>query len=256
MNLETILAAKYQNIQQRKAKTPMDAVRALASMQRRPQPLLSTVADRVWVIGQVMQRVSGTGSLIDAYDPVAQALRYERAGVDAVALFSDSTIYERGLDDLTLVSKALQIPVISQDYIIDEYYVVETRAAGAASVVLSADVLDKHALRSLVSAAQRNLMTAIVQVQTDDQLDYAISLSPHVIGLGSVEACNLDLEQLRMLRARIPQRIRVMPLCALSNLRDVEAILSIGMNAVIIAPALVTTDVNMLRLRDLLQPAE
>ena len=53
MNLEMIIASKRQALQQRKAKTPIDAVRALASMQRRPQPILSTVGAHVTLIGQV-----------------------------------------------------------------------------------------------------------------------------------------------------------------------------------------------------------
>jgi indole-3-glycerol phosphate synthase len=135
-NLEAILAAKRQFLMERRAKTPIAAVSALADMQRRPQPILNTVTNgsQVTLIGQITHS--------DTYDPVAATLRYIREGVDAVSLFTDQIVYRRGLDDLLLVSRGVNIPVISQDYILDEYHVVEARAAGASALVLS-QVLDQ-----------------------------------------------------------------------------------------------------------------
>jgi indole-3-glycerol phosphate synthase len=245
MNLEMIIASKRQALQQRKAKTPIDAVRALASMQRRPQPILSTVGAHVTLIGQVKHTVSRTGSLLETYDPVSMALRYMRGKVDAISLFTDSTTYPRSLDDLTLITRAVSIPAICQDYILDEYHLVETRAAGASALVLSSEVLDKHALRTLVSATARNRMTSIVQVQNEDQLNYALSLSPHVIGLGSPDECNIDFGTLHEMRKFIPSSIRVMVMCCFESLRDVENALKIGVDAVIVSPSLFGSENTM-----------
>ncbi len=252
MNLETIIAAKRQALQQRKAKTPIDAVRALASMQRRPQPILNTVGEHVTLIGQVKHTVSRTGSLLETYDPVSMALRFMRGGVDAISLFTDATTYPRGLDDLTLVTRAVSVPAISQDYVLDEYHVVETRAAGASALVLSSDVLDKHALRTLVSATARNRMTSIVQVQNEDQLAYALSLSPHVIGLGSPDECNLDMNALKHLHALVPPSMHVMITCCLESLRDVELALKIGVDALIVSAMLFTNENTLNKLQGML----
>jgi indole-3-glycerol phosphate synthase len=248
MNLETIIANKRQALQQRKAKTPIDAVRALASMQRRPQPILNTVGAHVTLIGQVKHTVSRTGSLLETYDPVSMALRYVRGQVDAISLFTDSAVYPRGLDDLTLMTRAVNVPTISQDYVLDEYHLIETRAAGASAVVLSSDVLDKHALRALVSASARNRMTSIVQVQNAEQLQYALSLSPHVIGLGSSDECNLDLNTLHQLRALIPPSVRVMIMCCLESLHDVELGLKVGVDAVVVSAQLFSNDKSLSQL--------
>src|SRR5690606_11247854 len=137
----------------------------------------------VVIIGQVKHNLSNNGQV--AYDPVGMALRYVHKEVDAVALFTDQIIYEDGLDDLMFVASAIDRPVICQDYVLDEYEIVEARAAGASALLLSAAVLDNDTLRRMVSATQRNLMTAIVQVLNIEELDYAISLSPHVISLST-----------------------------------------------------------------------
>ncbi|NDJ61758.1 MAG: hypothetical protein GYB67_11575, partial [Chloroflexi bacterium] len=90
-----IIAAKRQALAVRKAKTPIEAIRALASMQKRPPPVLSTVTNEgeITLIGHLRYRPP-TDTLAAPYDPVSRALRFIRQGADAVALFTDFTIYQ------------------------------------------------------------------------------------------------------------------------------------------------------------------
>ncbi|MBZ0287936.1 MAG: hypothetical protein K8I30_10005 [Anaerolineae bacterium] len=238
-HLNTIIAAKRLALAERKARTPIEAVRALASMQNRPSPILSTVADPdepVIIIGQVKHNVSDTGHVV--YDPVGTALRFVHKGVDAISLFTDQIIYENGLDDLMLVSRALDLPVISQDYVLDAYEIVEARAAGASALVLSAAVLDNDTLRRLISDTQRNRMVAIVQVHNRDELQSALELSPHVIGLSSdnpfTPEIELDLDATRRLRDLIPNHIRVMVMEKLRSLEQFETIANLDIDAIMV----------------------
>lgn len=220
------------------AKTPIEAVRALASMQRRPQPVLNTVSQDspVMLVGQVKYKLPQTGKLGEGYDPVGLALRYAQLGLDAVSVFTDETIYEGGLDDLVLVSRAVNIPVISQDYILEEYQVVETRAAGASALLLSARVLEAPRLRMLVSATHRNRMTAIVQVHDTDELQYALSLSPYVIGLSSYNPHTgvNDHDLVGRLRALIPPHIHVMITDGVRTFEDVTELLKLDIHALLL----------------------
>lgn len=253
--LDVILAAKRQYLLERKTKTPIEAVRALASMQKRPQPVLSMVTDssRVMLIGQIKYALPQTGLIGDSYDPVAGALRYDRAEVDAVALFTDEGLYQRGLDDLVLVARAINLPVISQDYILDEYQVVEARAAGASAVILHSTVVEPPTLRALVSATHRNRMTAIVQITNQDELDYALSISPSVIGIRSREANTqqLDIDNARRLRAQIPSHIRVMFTDGLRSLDEVTAVTGLGLHAAIVRESVIESDEDLRRVNTL-----
>lgn len=253
--LDTIIAAKRYYLNQRKAKTPMDAVRALASMQKRASPILSTVAapdEPVIIIGHIKHNLGFNGSV--AYDPVGTALRYVNQGVDAIALFTDQIIYEDGLDDLMFVSNAVDSPVISQDYVLDEYEIVEARAAGASALMLSAAVLDNDTLRRMVSATQRNSMTAMVQVHNADELRYAVSLSPHVICLSTdnpfTTEIEVDLEMTRRLRDMIPNHIRVMVSENLKTLREVEIVAGLEVDAMMVSETLLDAAHNAENLRN------
>jgi indole-3-glycerol phosphate synthase len=137
-----IVAAKQERLRERQIKTPTAAVLALAEMQTLPRPILNivTAGESVTVIGQI--------TYAEVYDPVGTALRYARAGVDAVTFFTDQQIYVNGLEDLLLVSRGVSRPVICQDFILNEYHVMEARAAGAAGLVLYASILDVASFRS------------------------------------------------------------------------------------------------------------
>lgn len=255
--IDVVIAARRQSLLQRKAKTPIEAVRALASMQRRPQPVLSTVTDHapVMLIGQIKYQMAETGALIEGYDPVATALLYVQAGADAVALFTDETLYQRGLDDMVLVARAISQPVINQDYVLDEYQVVEARAAGASALVLHAAVVDQQLLRKLISATHRNRMTAIVEVRDPDELEYAISLSPYVIGIRghNDEANEFDLDRVCRLRELVPAGMRIMITDGLKTLGQVASVVKLGVDAVVVREHILKDDDQVRQLDSLLK---
>lgn len=256
--LDIILAAKRRYLVERKSKTPIEAVRALASMQKRPLPVLSTVAHDapIMVIGQIKYTTPQIDALNWMYDPVANALRYAAAGVDAVALLTDEMLYTRGLDDLVLVSRAVNLPVISQDYILDEYQVVEARAAGASALVLYASVLEPGALRALMSATHRNRMTAIIEVRTPEELEYALTLSPNVIGLNCREphTHQLNLDDVYRLRHQVPAHVRVMMTTGLKTLDEVRAVLAVGVHALLVRDHILFDTDQAMQFKRLMQP--
>lgn len=250
--LADILQAKRDELAQRKLKTPIEAVRALASMQGRPIPLLTSAIsdDEVTLTGQILY--TPPNEQPEQSDPVAQAVRYARAGIDVISLFTDATIYSGGLDDLMYVVRAVQpfnIPVVSQDYIFDEYQIVEARAAGASGIVLDSALVAYSTLRTLVSSTQRNRMTAIVRVADSDALDAAIALSPQVISLGlPLPRNNEEVGLLRRLRQRVPAHIRVALTTPLESVADIGLVAKVGFHAVVVPNALVSAE-NLLGLR-------
>ena len=63
------------------------------------------------------------------------AKQFEGIGAGAIMVQTLATSYHSSLADLTRISLASKVPVIRQDYIYDEYQIVEARAAGADAVL-------------------------------------------------------------------------------------------------------------------------
>ncbi len=246
--LQEIIVAKRDRLALRKAATPLDAMRALAGMQKRPQPILSTVTDdgHVMLFGQIRY---GTPS----YDPVTLALHYANAGLDGLTLFTDNRIYEGGINDLALITRAVSVPVLMQNYVFDEYQVVEARAAGASSLTLVAELIDATTLGSLISATQRNRMTAIVRVQNRDEMNATLEVCPSVIELGKRDPVSgtLDLGHLETLRAEIPSTCRVLFYNRLRTLDEAKAVATLKPDAVLVSPHLLAEADAVPQLREI-----
>lgn len=248
--LQAIIDAKRDRLEQRKASTPLDAMRALAGMQKRPPPLLSTVTDdgHVMLFGQIRYGV--------AYDPVTLALSYAQAGLDAITLFTDDLVYDGGFNDLALITRALPVPVLMQNYLFDEYQIVEARAAGAASLTLVAHLMDAATLRALVSATQRNRMSATVRVSNSEELHHALEVCPSVIDIGGRDPVSgtLDVKHIEMLRAQVPASFRVLIHNRLRTLEEAAAIAPLKPDGVLISPRLLEQDDALPKLREIFAP--
>jgi indole-3-glycerol phosphate synthase len=229
---EAVIEAKQTQLEARMGRVSMEALRAAAGMQRRPYPFLTGVGNRTLVVGQVRYQIPLTGNFATRYDPVLDARNFVMSGADAISMFTDTVIEHDGVEDMTLVSAALKMsatPVINQDYVLDEYHVVEARAAGASAVILSAGMLSTSKLRALTSAVHRNRMTAIVNVHDKMQLLTALSWSPQVIGLASANPIRheTDCDFVRYMHKFIPPGQRVMivsPLRSIDQVKRAEAL--------------------------------
>lgn len=230
IDTDAVLAAKRERLRERQVKTPHAAVQALAEMQQRPRPVLNIVTGGqfITVIAQIKHG--------EIYDPVGMALHHSRLGVDAVSFFTDQHVYQHGLEDMLLVSRAIKIPIVSQDFILDGYHVAEARAAGASALTLYASLLDTVTLRRTVSLTQRWRMTAIVQVENREQLAYARELSPHVVAVGSLHEPDIQkqFDLLATLRPYIPYNFHCMLLNSLTTIDEVAHALSLGVDAIVV----------------------
>lgn len=230
----TIVASKQERLRERQIKTPVAAVIALAEMQILPRPILNIVTggETVTIIGQI--------TYAEVYDPVGAALRYARAGVDAVSFFTDKQIYTNGLEDLLLVSRGVNRPVICQDFVLNEYHVAEARAAGAAAAILYASILEPDMLRRAVSIAQRWRMSAILQIENETQIEFAHSLSPHVIAIGKPLGGDVEesLMMLERLQPDLPYNTRVMLLDCLHTTDQIKSAVKLGVDAVLVDESL------------------
>jgi len=249
LDTERILLAKRERLRERQRKVPAAAVLRLAEMQKAPYPLLNVVTggEYVTLLGQV--------TYSEVYDPVGSALHLVRAGVDAIAFFTDTHVTDTGLDDLLLVSRGIRRPVLYQNYVLDEYHVAETRAAGAAAVTLYASLLEPETLRRTVSIALRWRMATVVQVETREQIALVAELSPHAIAVGNPHQFDTahDLALLETLRPHMPRYTQVMLLGGLTHIDHVMAALDQRVDALMLTSALLdhpdhmTTITNRIR---------
>ena len=186
--LATIVAATTRGVEVRA--TP-DARRALereaAAWQPRGAALLAALAapGGVRIIAECKRRSPSRGILRADYDPAAIARAYTDAGATAISVLTEPTFFDGALDHLRAVRAAVSTPILRKDFFVDEFQILEARAAGADAILLIVAALDDATLSRLHTAAESRGLAALVEVHTADELTRAQQAGARLIGVNS-----------------------------------------------------------------------
>ena len=88
------------------------------------------------LIAEVKRSSPSKGALADIADPAALAADYEAGGATAVSVLTERRRFNGSLDDLDAVRKAVRIPVLRKDFMVEDYQLFEARAHGADLILL------------------------------------------------------------------------------------------------------------------------
>ncbi len=165
--LEAIVAATRARVAAAIEREPRPALERRASLRT---PNAAGFAQRlsregaINVIAECKRRSPSRGVLRVAYEPVTIAVGYERAGAAAISVLTEPGFFDGSLAHLEAVRAAVTIPLLRKDFIVDEYQLLEARAAGADAILLIVAALSDRDLASLATAAADLGLAALVEV--------------------------------------------------------------------------------------------
>jgi indole-3-glycerol phosphate synthase len=140
---------------------------------------------RLGVIAEVKRRSPALGTLNADADPATLALGYEAAGATAVSVLTEPRHWGGSLEDLVAVSEAVRIPVLCKDVIVDEYQIVQARAAGADAVLLIAEALTDDELRRFVARANALGVGVLLEAHEPIAFGRAVAAGSTVVGVNA-----------------------------------------------------------------------
>ena len=88
------------------------------------------------IIGEVKKQSPSAGEIISDYKPEDIAILYERSGVGALSILTESKYFLGNIDHLSLVKKRTNLPILRKDFIIDKYQILESKIYQADCILL------------------------------------------------------------------------------------------------------------------------
>ncbi|MGH2490972.1 MAG: indole-3-glycerol phosphate synthase TrpC [Candidatus Limnocylindria bacterium] len=146
---------------------------------------LRMLHSRLGVIAEVKRRSPALGALSADADSATLALAYEAAGATAVSVLTEPRHWGGSLEDLVAVSEAVRIPVLCKDVIVDEYQIVQARAAGADAVLLIAEALTDAELHRFIVRANSLGMGVLVEAHEPVAFGRAVTTGSLVVGVNA-----------------------------------------------------------------------
>ncbi len=202
-------------------------------------PLL--LSEQISLIAEVKRSSPSKGSLATITDPAGLAAQYEEAGAHVVSVLTEQRRFGGSLADLDAVRKAVDLPILRKDFMIDDYQFYEARAHGADVVLLIVASLSKNQLDDYFHLAKELGMRSLIEVHTHDELERALEISPDIIGVNSrnLKTLDVDAQAFAELIPQIPSTIARVAESGISTRQEVEFAQQCGATAILVGEALV-----------------
>ena len=243
--LRTIVAATERTTAVRREREPLAKLeRRAAAASPRGAAFVAALswAGRVNVIAECKRRSPSRGVLVQAYDPVAIARRYEQGGAAAISVLTEPTFFDGALEHLQAVRQAVSLPLLRKDFVVDEYQLFEARAAGADAVLLIVAALEQRTLMALQRRATDLGLATLVEVHDDEDLTRALDSGAEVIGVNNrnLRTLDVDVEASDRLAARMPWHQIAVSESGLKSRADLERLAAAGYRAFLIGERFMT----------------
>jgi indole-3-glycerol phosphate synthase len=141
---------------------------------------------------------------------------------------------------LKAVRRAVQIPVLRKDFIIDRYQVTEARAAGADCILLIAECLDDCHLRDLYFYASELGMESLIEIYDPENLDRVLKLEPALVGVNNRDLRTFvtDLDHTIRLAPRLSPSTLLVSESGIRTKADVDRLRAGGASAMLVGETL------------------
>jgi indole-3-glycerol phosphate synthase len=194
----------------------------------------------VSVIAEVKRRSPSMGDLDPTLRAGERAAAYVRGGAAAISVLTEPTRFGGSVDDLREVVAAAGVPVLRKDFIVHEVQVLETRALGAAAVLLIARALAPSTLDMLVRAARAHAVEPLVEVRSGVELERAVRAGATAIGVNArdLETLVVDDSVPREILALVPRDAIAIGESGIRDRAAVEALALAGADGVLVGSAL------------------
>lgn len=146
------------------------------------------------VIAEVKRASPSEGAYATRHDPATTARAYAAAGATAVSVLTEPDFFDGSIAHLAAVRRAVDLPVLMKDFVVDPYQLPVARAYGADAVLLIAAVLAGEELARMIARARALGITPLVEVHDAREMDRALSAGARCIGINSRNLATLEVD--------------------------------------------------------------
>lgn len=242
--LDDILTGVRADLEVRRARTSEADLRALiAGAPEALDPMPAFAAPGLSVIAEVKRRSPSKGDLAAIPDPAALAAAYASGGAAAISVLTEQRRFGGSLEDLRAVRAAVATPLLRKDFLVEEYQVLEARAAGADLVLLIVAALEDARLVDLAGLVGRLGMTALVEVHDEAEAERAVACGARLIGVNArnLKTLEVDPDTFGRIAPGLPGTVVKVAESGISGPEDAARYHAEGAQVVLVGEALVRT---------------
>ena len=241
MILDEIIANKKAELAATKPRIPFTDVKA-RGLDAEPVRGFGKALSRggIRLIAEVKKASPSMGVIREDFDPVRIARTYEESGATCISVLTEQKFFQGKLEYLGWIRKAVGLPLLRKDFIIDEYQIYEARAAGADAILLIAACLDKEQMEDYLGVAEQIGLDVLVEAHTYRELDKSLLAGAMLVGINNrdLTTFSVSLRTTLDLLKDIPDDRTVASESGIKTRDDVTMLEKAGVDAILVGESL------------------
>ena len=188
-----------------------------------------------------LKKASPSKDLIRADFQVASlAACLANAGAAALSVLTEPHYFFGSLANLEEASAAVTIPCLRKDFIVDEFQILEARAASADAILLIAAGLDDIKLKHLTRAARAQQLDVLCEVHNAAELSRVLDLGCDAIGVNNrnLHTFEVRLETSLELASSVPAATVRVAESGIRTAADIARLRTAGFDAFLVGESL------------------
>jgi len=199
------------------------------------------------IIAEIKKASPSAGVIIKDYFPEIIAADYEKSGVGAISILTETTFFHGNLDHLSLINKKTNLPILRKDFIIDPYQILESKVYQADAILLIVSILSDNQIKDFINLAKQYGLDCIIEAHTEEDLNRAINIGYPIIGINNRNLKNLsvNINNTLNLIKKIPKEFIVVAESGIKSKTDIDKYNDVGVfNFLIGESILKSTNIN------------
>lgn len=195
-------------------------------------------------ICEVKKASPSKGVISDDFPYMDIARDYVAAGASAISVLTEPEFFLGNDRYLSEISRAVNIPVLRKDFILDEYQIYESKLIGADAVLLISSLLEVNRLKKFIEICDELGLSALVEAHTAAEIEKAVEAGARIIGVNNrnLQTFEVDIENSIRLRELVPRDIIYVAESGIRTREDIRMLQSAGINAVLMGEAFMRSE--------------
>ena len=242
-HLDEILAVTRRDLELRKQSANLrDLERRAAAHTPRgfAAALRRRATDQPAIIAELKKASPSKGLIRAEFHVATLATRLAHAGAAALSVLTEEHFFQGSLANLEDASRAVTIPCLRKDFIVDEFQILEARASAADAILLIAAALDNSALKQLTNAARAQQLDVLCEVHNGEELARVLDLGCDAIGVNNrnLHTFEVRLETSIELAPGLPETTVRVTESGIHSTADIARLRAAGFNAFLVGESL------------------
>jgi indole-3-glycerol phosphate synthase len=196
-------------------------------------------ASKVPLIAEIKRASPSAGDIRLDINVLEVAHAMVRGGAIGLSILTEPKHFRGDPGYLREVRRAVDVPILRKDFIVEEYQLYESADLGADVILLISELLGQT-LPQFIDLARELGMEALVEVANEEQVKLAVSAGAELIGINNrdLRSMRVDIGRTKRLAPLVPEDVVLISESGIRTPSDVEAVLKAGADAVLIGTAL------------------